>query len=135
MLIYFIIFISFKERGALNTLILLSQEQKRTGVISASLGNHAQGLCYHGYRLGIPVTVVMPILAPIMKIQKCRDYNATVIVQGQNMSQAKNIAMRLSEEKGLMYVNGSVSFSLMVFYVNDNIERYLYTTIRLPLAS
>ena len=121
MLIYFIKFISFKERGALNTLILLSQEQKRTGVISASLGNHAQGLCYHGYRLGIPVTVVMPILAPIMKIQKCRDYNATVIVQGQNMSQAKNIAMRLSEEKGLMYVNGSVSFLLMIFYVNHYI--------------
>lgn len=100
---------SFKERGALNTLILLTKEQKETGVISASLGNHAQALCYHGQRLGIPVTVVMPIVAPIMKIQKCKDYNATVIVDGQNMSEAKSIAMRLSTEKGLMYVNGLVT--------------------------
>ncbi|XP_077297307.1 serine racemase [Arctopsyche grandis] len=97
---------SFKERGALNTLILLTKEQKQVGVISASLGNHAQALCYHGQRLGIPVTVVMPIVAPIMKIQKCKDYNAAVIVDGQNMSEAKSIAMRLSVEKGLMYVNG-----------------------------
>jgi len=60
---------------------MLSDEQKRIGVISASLGNHAQGLSYHGFKLGIPVTVVMPTAAPIMKIQKCRNYKAEVIVQ------------------------------------------------------
>lgn len=72
---------SFKERGARYALLMLSEEQKRIGVISASLGNHAQGLSYHANRLGIPVTVVMPTAAPIMKIQKCRNYGANVIVK------------------------------------------------------
>lgn len=60
---------------------MLSDEQKKIGVISASLGNHAQGLSYHGFKLNIPVTVVMPVAAPIMKIQKCRSYGANVIVK------------------------------------------------------
>lgn len=57
-------------------------EQRKTGVVSASLGNHAQGLSYHGMKLNIPVTVVMPKEAPIMKIQKCRSFGAKVLVQG-----------------------------------------------------
>uniref|UniRef100_A0A182M857 Serine racemase n=1 Tax=Anopheles culicifacies TaxID=139723 RepID=A0A182M857_9DIPT len=72
---------SFKERGARYALLMLSDEQKKTGVISASLGNHAQGLSYHGWKLGIPVTVVMPLKASLMKIQKCRNYHANVVVQ------------------------------------------------------
>lgn len=72
---------SFKERGARYCLLQLSQEQKKKGVISASLGNHAQGICYHGMKLNIPVTVVMPVTAPIMKVQKCRNYGANVIVK------------------------------------------------------
>lgn len=71
---------SFKERGARYALISLSNEEKKRGVISASLGNHAQGLSYHAKLLGIKCTVVMPTVAPIMKIQKCRNYGATVIV-------------------------------------------------------
>lgn len=76
----FFFFFSFKERGARNALLLLNNEQKSRGVISASLGNHAQGLSYHAFLLGIPCTVVMPSAAPIMKIQKCRSYGATVLV-------------------------------------------------------
>lgn len=76
-----ILFCSFKERGARYALLKLSEEDKRTGVISASLGNHAQGLSYHAFKLGIPCTVVMPVTAPIMKIQKCRSFNAEVLVQ------------------------------------------------------
>lgn len=72
---------SFKERGARYCLLQLSNEQKRKGVISASLGNHAQGLCYHGLKLNVPVTVIMPVTAPIMKVQKCRSYGANVIVK------------------------------------------------------
>lgn len=59
---------------------MLNNEQKKKGVISASLGNHAQGLSYHAQKLGIPCTVVMPNAAPIMKIQKCRNYGAAVLV-------------------------------------------------------
>src|SRR4051812_29035519 len=51
---------AYKERGALNTLLQMSQEARSKGVIAASAGNHAQGLAYHGHRLGIPVTIVMP---------------------------------------------------------------------------
>lgn len=97
---------SFKERGARNTLLQLSDEQKKVGVISASLGNHAQGLSYHGMKLGIPVTVVMPKEASIMKIQKCRDFGASVIVEGKDMAAAKQIAMEMSQELGMPYING-----------------------------
>jgi threonine dehydratase len=97
---------SFKERGARNTLLMLTKEQQKKGVISASLGNHALGLSYHGYKLGIPVTVVMPIAAPMMKIQKCREYHANVIVRGEDMTEAKKIAMSMSKKLGIPYING-----------------------------
>ena len=86
--------------------MMLKDEQKRIGVISASLGNHALALCYHGNKLGIPVTVVMPVLAPIMKIAACRQYGANVIVDGLDMGEAKRIALRQAKEKGLTYING-----------------------------
>lgn len=72
-------------------MLMLTQEQQRLGVVAASLGNHAQAVCYHGYRLGIPVTVVMPIIAPIMKVQKCREFNATVIVQEKTWVKQRNL--------------------------------------------
>jgi len=97
---------SFKERGACYTLMMLSDEDKRNGVISASLGNHAQALCYHGKRLNVPVTVVMPTVAPIIKIEACRNFGATVIVQGNNMKESKNLALKLSNEKNIIYING-----------------------------
>lgn len=101
-------YFSFKERGACYALMMLSDEHKRNGVISASLGNHAQALCYHGQRLGVPVTVVMPTVAPIIKIEACRNFGATVIIQGINMKESKHIALKLSKEKGIIYINGSV---------------------------
>lgn len=86
---------SFKERGARNALLHLTPEQKKIGVVSASLGNHAQAVAYHGMKLNIPVTVVMPKEAPIMKIQKCKNFKANVIVQGdkKNISIHKNSIM------------------------------------------
>src|SRR5881409_1813918 len=63
---------SFKERGARNALAQLSPEQARTGVIAASAGNHALGLAWHGRALGVPVTVVMPRFAPLVKVARCR---------------------------------------------------------------
>ncbi|XP_076165427.1 serine racemase [Ptiloglossa arizonensis] len=97
---------SFKERGARYALVMLSESQKKVGVISASLGNHALALCYHGSQLGIAVTVVMPILAPIMKIAACRHYGAKVIVDGRDMGEAKRIALRYANERGMTYING-----------------------------
>ena len=67
---------SFKERGARNALLLLDDERRAFGVVAASAGNHALGLAYHGQLLGIPVTVVMPQYAPLIKITTCQRLNA-----------------------------------------------------------
>jgi threonine dehydratase len=77
-------------------------------VVAASAGNHAQALAFHGKELNIPVTVVMPIIAPIMKVSMCRHYGAEVMVQGADINESKAIALHLAKEKGLMYINGSV---------------------------
>lgn len=87
-------------------MLMLNTEQRQRGVVAASLGNHAQAVCYHGYQLGIPVTVVMPIIAPMMKIQKCREFKANVIIEGKDMSEAKKVAVSLSRKNGLTYING-----------------------------
>ncbi|XP_059090398.1 L-threonine ammonia-lyase-like isoform X1 [Tigriopus californicus] len=97
---------SFKERGARYSLIQLDPKQKKKGVISASAGNHAQDMAYHGGQLGIPVTVVMPVIAPIMKIENCKKYGANVVIQGQNMGESKAYALKLGKERGLLYING-----------------------------
>ena len=65
------IYCSFKERGALNALLNLSDEEKSRGVIAISAGNHAQGMAHQGLKLGIPVTVLMPVHAPLVKVSCC----------------------------------------------------------------
>lgn len=70
------------------------------------MGNHAQGLSYHAYKLGIRCTVVMPVTAPIMKIQRCRNFNAEVLVEGATMAEAKRRALQLAKEQELTYING-----------------------------
>ncbi|KAI5641394.1 pyridoxal-phosphate dependent enzyme domain-containing protein [Phthorimaea operculella] len=97
---------SFKERGVRNAILRLTPEQKKNGVIAASLGNHSQGMSYHGVKLGVPTTVVMPTVAPIMKIQKCRLFGAEVIIHGLNMTDAKRHALQLSKERNATYING-----------------------------
>jgi threonine dehydratase len=67
---------SFKERGACNRLLLLTPDERARGVVAASAGNHALGLAYHGQRLGVPVHVLMPRFAPMVKVAQCRDYGA-----------------------------------------------------------
>src|SRR5438128_8063989 len=69
---------AYKERGALNKLLQLTPEERRRGVIAASAGNHAQGLAYHGVRLGIPVTIVMPRTTPMVKVEYTRAFGAEV---------------------------------------------------------
>lgn len=97
---------SFKERGACNALRLLSSEQRRRGVIAASAGNHALGLAYHGRLLSIPVTVVMPDYAPLIKITTCQKLGARVLIQGRDFAEARQAADLLAHEEGLRYVHG-----------------------------
>jgi threonine dehydratase len=97
---------SFKERGACNALMLLPEEARRRGVIAASAGNHALALAYHGRRLGIPVTVVMPVHAPLVKQRRCRELGARVLNHGDNIAEARLRADELVAAEGLAYVNG-----------------------------
>ncbi len=96
---------SFKERGARNALAQLTPEQARAGVIAASAGNHALGLARHGKLLGIPVTVVMPRFAPLIKVSRCRQLGATVVLHGDTFDEARGEANRLAAEQGLTYIH------------------------------
>jgi threonine dehydratase len=104
---------SYKERGALNKLLLLSPEDKKRGVVAASAGNHAQGLAYHGHRLGVPVTIVMPRGTPFVKIQQTRDFGATVLIDGANYDAANEHALKLKDEQGLTFVHPFDDFDVM----------------------
>jgi len=96
---------SFKERGARNALLLLNDEQRRRGVIAASAGNHAQGVAYHGSLLGIPVTVVMPQFAALIKVTNCRHLGANVILHGADLGESRALAEEIAEEKGLTFIH------------------------------
>ena len=97
---------SFKERGARNALRCLGAEAARRGVIAASAGNHALGLAYHGRLLKIPVTVVMPDYAPLIKVTTCRRLGARVVVSGADFAEARAEADRLAKAEGLTYIHG-----------------------------
>ena len=96
---------AYKERGALNKLLQLTPEERRRGVIAASAGNHAQGLAYHGARLGIPVTIVMPRGTPFVKVEQTRGYGAEVVIDGDSYDEASTIATLLSAERSLVFVH------------------------------
>jgi threonine dehydratase len=97
---------SFKERGARNALLLLDDAQKARGVVAASAGNHALGLAYHGKLLGVPVTVVMPRFAPLVKVATCRRLGARVILEGDTFDDARRLSLELAEREGLNRVHG-----------------------------
>ena len=96
---------AYKERGALNTLLQLSDNERGRGVIAASAGNHSQGLAYHAARLGIPVTIVMPRSTPFVKVQQTRGHGAQVVLEGDNYDEASAVAMRLRDEQDLAFVH------------------------------
>ncbi len=96
---------SFKERGALNRLLSLTPEERRRGVITASAGNHAQALSCHGSRLGIPVTVVMPVSAAINKVNANRGFGARVVSHGDLYDDAAVEAHRLEVAENLVYIH------------------------------
>jgi len=96
---------SFKERGARNKLELLGDTARRAGVVAASAGNHALGLSYHGQLLGVPVTVVMPRWAPLVKVSNCRSFQAEVILHGESLDEARLRAMQLAQERHLTFIH------------------------------
>jgi threonine dehydratase len=96
---------AYKERGALNKLAQLDAAARSRGVIAASAGNHAQGLAYHGARLGIPVTIVMPKHTPTVKVQQTEGHGATVILDGERFEHAYDHALELAEKEGLTFVH------------------------------
>ncbi|TCP34628.1 threonine ammonia-lyase [Sphingomonas sp. BK235] len=96
---------AYKERGALNTLLQLSDEARAKGVIAASAGNHAQGLAYHANRLGVPATIVMPRNTPTVKVTQTQAHRADVILEGDTFDAAYAHARLLESERGFTFVH------------------------------
>ena len=96
---------SFKERGALNRLILLTPEECARGVVAASAGNHAQGVAYHASRLGVRSVIVMPLATPLVKVTATREFGAEVILHGANYDEACQEATRLCESEGMFFLH------------------------------
>lgn len=96
---------AYKVRGAYYKISTLSQEEKAKGLITASAGNHAQGVAYAAKLAGIPATIVMPTTTPLMKVNRTKSYGAEVILEGDVFDEACDCANKLSEEKGLTFVH------------------------------
>jgi threonine dehydratase len=96
---------AYKERGALNKLLLMEEATRARGVIAASAGNHAQAVAYHGARLGVPVTIVMPRTTPSIKVMQTEGHGAEVVLHGELYDEAYQEALRLARERGLTFVH------------------------------
>ncbi len=96
---------SFKERGALNKLLLLTPEERARGVITVSAGNHALALAFHARRVGVKATIVMPVTAPAVKASGARDFGAEVILHGKTVADAAELIPGLMAERGLVLVH------------------------------
>ncbi|MDP9057381.1 MAG: threonine ammonia-lyase [Pseudomonadota bacterium] len=96
---------AYKERGALNALLQLDSEQRARGVIAASAGNHAQGLSYHGTRLGVPVTIVMPRTTPTIKVMQTESVGGKVVLEGESFDEAFAFARSMEKQLGLTFIH------------------------------
>ncbi|HEY8047797.1 MAG TPA: threonine ammonia-lyase [Ramlibacter sp.] len=96
---------SFKERGACNKLVQLSDAEKKHGVIAMSAGNHAQGVAYHAQRLGLRAVIVMPRFTPQVKIERTRSFNAEVVLHGDTLEESRAYAVELAAAQQLTFVH------------------------------
>src|SRR6202522_3612955 len=96
---------SFKERGALNRIAMLTPEQASRGVIAASAGNHAQGVAHHATQRGIRSVIVMPLTTPLVKVTATRGFGAEVLLHGANYDEACVEATRICEEQGMTFIH------------------------------
>jgi threonine dehydratase len=122
---------AFKERGALNKILTLSEDEKRRGVIAASAGNHAQAVAYHASQRGIRSQIVMPLMTPLVKVSATRGYGAEVVLHGANYDEAYTEALRRSEVEGMTFlhpfndpevIQGQGSIGLEILEQVPNIE-------------
>src|SRR5210317_42827 len=95
---------SFKLRGAYNRIVNLSVEERGRGVITASAGNHAQGVAFSGQKLGIKTTIVMPVTTPAIKISAVKSYGATVVLFGDSYSEAAEHCALLVAQSGMIFI-------------------------------
>ena len=96
---------SFKDRGAFVRLCALSEAERRRGVIAMSAGNHAQAVAYHAARLGVPATIVMPVTTPLVKVASTRAYGATVVLDGETITEAQQLTEAIAAERDLAWVH------------------------------
>jgi threonine dehydratase len=96
---------AFKERGALNKILLLTEEERKRGVIAASAGNHAQAVAYHATKRGIAAEICMPLTTPITKVSATRGYGAEVVLVGANYDESCHEAMRRCHERNLTFIH------------------------------
>ncbi|MBX3627116.1 MAG: threonine ammonia-lyase [Rhizobacter sp.] len=96
---------SFKERGALNKISQLSDDERAWGVLAVSAGNHAQGVAYHAQRLGIPATIVMPRFATPVKVANTRRFGAEVVLHGDTFDDARAHGLLLARERQLTLIH------------------------------
>lgn len=96
---------AYKIRGAYYKISTLTQEEKDRGLVTASAGNHAQGVAYAAQHAGVSATVVMPTTTPLVKVNNTKDYGANVVLQGATFDDAAELAAQLSETEGYTYVH------------------------------
>ena len=96
---------AYKIRGAYFKCSALSDEEKERGLVTASAGNHAQGVAYAARAAGVAATIVMPTTTPLVKVNNTKDYGAKVVLHGETFDDAAALAAKLSEEEGLTYVH------------------------------
>lgn len=96
---------AFKERGALNKLLTMSQEDRARGVIAASAGNHAQGVAYHAGLHGIEAQILMPLTTPLTKVSATKGYGAEVVLHGANYDEACAEAIHRSQSQHLTFIH------------------------------
>ncbi len=96
---------SFKDRGSLVRLSKLTPAEKKAGIIAVSAGNHAQGVAYHAQRLGIPATIVMPVITPYTKVRQTKEYGARVLLHGQNLADTEPFAAELIAKEKLTLIH------------------------------
>ena len=122
---------AFKERGALNKILLLTDEERQRGVIAASAGNHAQAVAYHATKRGIAAEICMPLTTPITKVSATRGYGAEVVLVGANYDEACHEAMRRCHERNLTFIHpfddeaviaGQGTIGLEMLEVNSDLD-------------
>ncbi|MGA9567778.1 MAG: threonine ammonia-lyase [Candidatus Korobacteraceae bacterium] len=96
---------AFKERGALNKILTLSDDEKRRGVVAASAGNHAQAVAYHACARGIAAQIVMPLMTPLVKVAATKGFGAEVVLHGANYDEAYSFAVESCAQQGMTFLH------------------------------